>query len=165
MAYVGSITVGAAIPVVATALVGVQASADRISAELSGALALQASMAATPPTFAANLSAAQDIVASLLVAVDPGVDFQVAAIAEAVARLQAELAELTAALAISIELATPGVHLYRYTAPATSIPGQVQSDIGAGVPGVPAETPVDAWLLVASDGSASASLSAILKSS
>lgn len=102
-------TLGEALPAVAS--LEAAAKGD-IAAKLAGAIAAQARITANPPTLAANLQVAQQIVASLQAAVAVGLptaDFQLAALATLIADLQAQLAAL-----LNLRLTEVGVSLYTW---------------------------------------------------
>lgn len=163
MSYVGSLSVGAFVPIAATAVAGAQAQAAQLNAQLTGQLELQAKLTSNPPSIAGQISALQDLIAALQVATG-GTDFQLAAVGVAIAELGTKIAALEGILELSASLAAPGVHLYRASGKIDEAMGEIQTDVGGGVPGAPPEGHHEVWLVVAADGAAQAALKAVLRS-
>ena len=133
--YLGSKTLGDTIP---TGSVAVAAVAADLSAQVAGALAAQASLTITPPTIAADLQTAADIIAGLHLA-PPGIDFQLAAVAALLADIQARLSAIVAFQ--SLFGAT--VWVYGAASKLGSLGSDLQTAIGSGPPvGAPTDDAV-----------------------
>lgn len=143
---VGELSIGAICPLVVGATATVVA---ELQAKLTGCLQLSAQLSVTPPTLSANLSAAAEMLASLTLAVNvslPGIDFQVAAVAELIGQIQG-------ALGILIQLQTilgADLFVYTYLGAASAFGPAVSSAVGGGWPdGSPAASEAEAIVLVA----------------
>jgi hypothetical protein len=105
----GTRTLGACIPGAAALIAA--AKADVLS-KIAGTIEAQARLTAQPPTLAANLQIAQQIVVSLQAAIAigaPVLDLQVAALAKVLAELQAQLAAV-----VALNLDQAGIAVYTY---------------------------------------------------
>lgn len=161
----GSLTLGQCVPLALSASAEMAASVNQVlpevSAKIAGLQALQASLVATPPSLSASLTAAENLVSALNVAISlgmPGVDFQLTAIAAQLAELNVTLGALNARLSLALQyqatLGSPGVFAYQYTGPVGSLGAEVQAELGGGIGGGPPSLPVGAWLFIATDGGA-----------
>jgi hypothetical protein len=128
--FLGGKTLGSAMPDVNAAM-GVFL--NNIQPQITAAVAASARLTVTPPSIATNLVLAEQIVAALQVSVTfPGVDFQLAALADLIATLSGQIAAIAAlqtALGVSIDL-------WAYTGPASgvSLEGQVAPDVQPNAP-------------------------------
>lgn len=106
---IGTRTLGECLPGVLA--LSVKATGD-LNAKIAGIIAAQAQLTVNPPTLAANLAVAQQIVVSLQAAIAiglPTVSLQAAALAQVLAALQADLAAI-----VDLNLGQAGVSLYSY---------------------------------------------------
>ncbi|HEU4403796.1 MAG TPA: hypothetical protein VFS43_00670 [Polyangiaceae bacterium] len=152
----------------------------QLQARLAGLLKLQAQLALKPPSIAASLATAAKVVAGLtasLQASPPVVSgtAQLAAVAEAVVLLKAEIEALLAQLAqlapllelsaeLSAALSGGALVFYAYEGPLDDLGPAVDASVASGqTGGVPPGDPVRAVVAVAAraDAGASASLSAV----
>jgi hypothetical protein len=159
--YLGSLTLGGAMPQSLTAVAALTGSINlelpSIAARLEGLLAAQASITISPPTLATRLTAALGIVAALQAAIElglPTIDGNLFLIAGLIADLQVELGALQANLALAsafdLQLGNAGVHAYTYTGRADGLVPGVSSVIGAALPGGDPSDHVGAIVLAAS---------------
>src|SRR5690606_12133709 len=116
--HVGTMTLGSALPTAATAQLELDASIAVVLPEIQAKLAALVAVNLVPPTLAASLDTALQIVANIEAAISlgaPPLDFQAAAVYELIATLQGQLVDLQASLAFSASLAltlgASGVHL------------------------------------------------------
>lgn len=130
--FLGGKTLGAAMPEVdaATALF-----INGIQPRLAGALAASARISVTPPTLAAQLATAEQLVAAIQAAIViglPTVNIQIAALAQLIAELQGQLAAISA---LQLALGT-SIDLWAYTGPAAavSLEGQVAPNVQPNAP-------------------------------
>jgi hypothetical protein len=171
--YVGSLNLGAAIPVALQAQVGLDAavavSLPDISAKLAGWIALQAQLILTPPSLGGQITAVGDLLLQLEASVSlglPDVDFQLAAAAGIIAELEATLGALQAQVAFSASLSAlfgvGGIHAYHVESTAGQVGADLQAVLSAGIPG--ADSGVEAYgvLLVATTSAGRAALQATL---
>lgn len=156
ISFLGSLTMAQVAPFAVFAQASINASAaaalPAVQAQVTGLLAAQASISASPPSITAALSVAQQLVVGIEAAIAvgvPSVDFQASVIASALAQLQTQLAGLQAAIAFSFP--NPGgIFAYSY---AGSV-GALGTDIsGATIGGFPGGAPGDACnaLLIATE--------------
>lgn len=145
-AYVGALSLGQACPVALAASAQLSASVGLVlpglQAQLTGLLALQASIAVSPPSLATNLSLAQQLVAGLTVAISaglPGVDFQALAVAGQLAAIQAQIGSLSGVASlggtIAALLGAVGVYVYAYSGTADGIGPAMSAATSSGFPG------------------------------
>jgi hypothetical protein len=143
--YLGSRSLGQCVPLALQAQLGIDASVGivlpQITAQIEGAIELQANLTLNPPTLAANLQAALGLVAALEASIAigaPSVSFQLAAVAELLAKLQADLGALNAQLAFSanlgLVLGVGGVLGYAYSGSADGISDAAQNAFSGGLP-------------------------------
>jgi len=163
--YVGSLTLGQCVPIAVRASASIAASVafvlPSLSAKLAGLLALQASLTLTPPSLTGNLQAALNLVSSLQASIGlglPGVDFQLAAVAAALAEVQAQLAAIgvqaTFQAELDVILGTPGLHAWAYTGDADQLGPEFTAATSDGFPGGQGSDQAVAWIFAASDGGA-----------
>jgi hypothetical protein len=153
-AYIGSMTVGSAMPMVAMAQANLSASLGSqiasLEAQISGTLVV------TPPTLAASLDAAMQLVAGIEAMISAGLILpSVTIVADVLVRLNASLGLLQASLAFSVELgnllASAGVYAWTYE-------GAVGGLVPGGIPGEGSTQPVWGIVLAAGAGAAQTSL-------
>lgn len=143
--YRGQISIAGLCPIVVECNALILA---ELQAKLAGVLALSVQLSITPPTLAANLDIAVELVAALTASIEiglPGIDFQIAAVAALVAQLQLNLALL---LSLDVLL---GATLMAYTweGPANELGPAVTSEFAVELPdGTSSYAPVNAILLV-----------------
>ncbi len=159
--YLGSFTLGGAMPQATSLRVALDASIGvvlpELQAKLTGLLALQARIAVSPPDLTAKLNAALAAVAALQAAISVGLptaSLQVTVIADLVARIQADIGDLNVNLSLSADIAAllgaAGVHAYKYTGAASGLGPQLSSTIGTTLPGGQSTDQVGAVLLASS---------------
>lgn len=156
--YLGSLTVGGAMPGAAIAI-------DAALPDIQARLAALAAFTPTAGSFAANLSLAQGIVANIQACMSaglqpPSIDAQLAAVAALVADLTAQL---NVALEFTNALAVGGVHAYRYSGQAGSLGSEFQAELSGGFPGGSGSDATNAILLAATVPAAWAALAKVLK--
>lgn len=134
-AYVGSMSVGGAIPLAATAQAQLDASLGVLLAEmqakLTGAIEAHAQLVITPPSLSAGFTAAMDLVANLQALIDlglPSASINLEAALAVIAELRVKLGVLEAAASFAAELsgilASAGVYVWTYSgAPGGLVPG------------------------------------------
>jgi hypothetical protein len=123
-----------------------------LNAQLTGALALQAQVAITPPTLAVQLAALLKVVAQLEASIAlglPGISFSASAAAALVAKIEAEIGVLFELTAL---LMGASVFVYSYSGGTVSTIG---SDLSSAIatsppPGLIGSSPVTGLLLGAS---------------
>lgn len=101
-------------------LAAVAKSKADLAAKIAGIIEAQARLTVNPPTFAANLAIAEQIVAALTASISlglPSLDLQVATLGALLVDLQAQLDAL---LAINLSAAGVSVYLYEGEQQATS---------------------------------------------
>lgn len=141
----GSLSLGQCVPLAVTAEGAITASVNvslpQIQAQIAGLLQAQINLSVNPPTLAASLSTALQIVTSLEAAIAvglPSVDFQVTAVAALLAKLQVTLGSLTAQLGISANLGlilgSPGVAAYAYSGTVGDLGPAVTTATAGGLP-------------------------------
>jgi hypothetical protein len=167
----GEVTFGQALPIGLQASAAISASVGlvlpQITAQIEGLIELSARLTLTPPTLAANLTAALALVAALEASISvgaPGIDFQLAAVAELLASLQLSLGALNAQLAFALSLdvlfGTGGVLMYAYSGTADGITAAAQSAF-ASLPGVDPATEVGGVFLIATTPGAATAMDLI----
>lgn len=140
----GTISLGAAIPLLATAQLtgdtGISVSLGEVQAKLDAIVALAAKLTITPPSLAASLLAALDIVAGLEAAISagyPDVSPDLTMLVAAIADLTAALGDLTASASfmasLAVTLGTGGIAVYSYSGEQEGIAAAAQQAItGSG---------------------------------
>ena len=167
MSYMGSLTLGQAIPMAATAALELDTSIGLVlpdvQARVTGLLALSIAPA---PSLQALIDSATAMLAALnalLVAPLPDADATAAALLE----LQTTLGALTASLGFSASLGsllgTAGVHYYVYAGAANELSGQLGSLLSGGLPGgAGGSEHIAGAILLANDGGAISALQTVL---
>lgn len=158
VSYLGSLTVGAAMP-------GAVAAIDATLPDLQARMAALASFAPSTGSFSANLSLANQIVASIQAAITagiepPSIDAQLAAVAALIADLEASL---SFALEIVEAFGVAGIHAYRYSGQAGNLGTEFQAELSGGFPGGTATDATNGILLATTVPAAFAALAKILK--
>lgn len=160
----GQLTLGACVPT-ALAAVGVADASialtlPQLEAQVAGLLELQASLVITPPSIAASIALAQQLIVSLQAALTlPGAELNLSAIAAAIAALQVTMGGLQAQLALvaglSLTLGTPGIWAFARTGPVGTFGQDFAAEFGGGLPdsGDP-NLPTYALVFIASDAGA-----------
>lgn len=166
LTFLGSQSLGAICPFAVTTVNGMIALLlPKLSAQLAGLLALQASLSVSPPTLSANLSVATQLLATLQASVRlglPGIDFQVSAVAALLAKLQIDIAGLV----LPPIFATAGIDLYAYDGTPADFGGLVAAQLGGGLPGgTPPAGHCNALLLVAESPAVWAAMQTFFKAS
>lgn len=170
VSHLGSVTLGAAVPAALAAQgsidLAVGVSLPEIQAKLAGLLAANL----VPPTLAASLTTALQVVAGIQAAITlglPPIDFQAAAIAEVIVLLQDQLALLQAQASFSIALGTTlgasGIHLCKYEGEVGQFGTQLQQECSDGFPGGSASDETLALILAGTTPEAIAALIAMFK--
>lgn len=147
LAYIGSMTVGAAVPG-AMAKIGLlvpdlQAQVDALVAFSPGEISL-----------AANLALAEQIVLDLKAAIQlgvtpPSISAQLAIVAAQLGVLRARLELITGFTGL---MATAGLHAYSYTGQANQLGPQLSTELTAGLPGGQPTDQVAAVIFAANAG-------------
>jgi phage tail protein X len=142
---VGELTIAGLCPLVVEANAAVLA---ELQAKLAGCLSLQASLTVTPPTLAANLELATQLVASLTAAIEvglPGVDFQLTVVAALIASIQGQLEALLALQA----LMGATVIVWEYGGPASALGPALTSALAVELPdGTPSASAVNGLVVL-----------------
>jgi hypothetical protein len=163
---VGQLTLGACVPIAATANAALSAQLNvrlpDVEARLAGALAAQAKLAVSLPSLAARIDALLAMVARLQALLElglPEVTIDLSVMAAAIAALQADLGSINASVAVSaaigLQLGVPGVWAYSYVGTPGTYGPDFAAEIGAGLPssGDP-NLPIYAVTFIASDAGA-----------
>jgi hypothetical protein len=126
---VANVSVGATSPALGSL---VAQAVGGLSAQVAGALALQASVSISPPTIAARIEAAANLLASLQASIDlPVVNISVGVMAEVVVSLQAQLELL---LKLQEVMLTAGVYVFTHHGLAPTFGGEMQAKISPIAP-------------------------------
>jgi hypothetical protein len=157
VAYVGSLSIGDAVPgaatVAAAGVAGISAALPDITARLEAL----AAFAPLPVDFTAQLVLAQQMLASVQLGISlgipvPSIAAQIAAIVALVAELSAALAAINAQLEIIVDfqalLGAAGIHAYAYAGDTDQLGPELTAELAAGVPGGAASDPANALVLV-----------------
>lgn len=170
-AVLGSYTLGECLPIAVSAKGALDASLGiqlpELNAKIAGMLAAQAALTLSPPTLAASLSAALDLVANLQESIAlglPSASINLAVVAGIVAELNASLGALNAQVALSAGFAATfgvgGVRLIRADGPIETIGADLAGVLPSlGAPGADAH----ALVLAAVDSDAWAAIETALK--
>ena len=158
LTYLGGMSVGALVP-------GIMPSYGLLVAELQTKLAAQIQMVARlrvkPPTLVANLAMALQMVAALQAAISlgmPGVDFQIAMCAKAIALIRAKLTIL-----LGLPFATAGIHAYAYDGDAFSFGAAVAAETSGGLPGGTPRDHINGVMYLTDVGAAWGAMGLVLK--
>lgn len=156
LTYLGSLTVGAAIPLLLAAQLQLSLSLGPIMAELTAKLAaalkLSVSLAIKPPSIAVSLQLALALVAQLQAGfTPPSINFGVSAVLQLIAELQLKIGLLQVALSLALQLeglmGAAGVHAFVYEGPISGLP-TAMGGVSAST-GLPASTVVYAPIFMA----------------
>ena len=163
--HVGSMTLGSALPTALAAQGAIDASIGLVLPEIQAKLAGLLAVNLIPPTIAASLTTALQLVANIQAAITvgaPAVDIQLAAVAQLIAELQAQIVSLQAQLAfsatLSATLGASGIHLYSYDGEAGELGSELQAELSGGFPG---GQPSDATFAMLAAGTTPAAIAAI----
>lgn len=141
--YVAQANIGTLTTLSVTATVGVIAD---LEARLNGLIELAVQLSIHPPSFSTSFELLTGFLAALEAMVSlnlPGVDFQIAALADLIARLNAKL-DLLASLSLALGGAA-GVFVYTYSGPGSNLGSEITSALGSGWPdGSPASSHANA---------------------
>jgi hypothetical protein len=172
MTYLGSETLSATIPLLASAAasigLAVGTSMPQVSASIAGIIAAEAQIALNPPTLAANISVANQLVVSIQAAIDlglelPSLSVQLGIMAAVVADLTIQLGILQAQVDLAANilsvLATGGVHLYVYDGVVSALGSSCPTSLPGGAP----TDHVNALILATSSGATWSGISACMK--
>jgi|GEM_PF-4258399 len=143
VARLGELSIGAAVPLLATFHASLQAAIGfalpELQAKLAGLAQVSAALTIAPPDLTGTISAALATVASLQAAVSgPTVTLEITAIASLIAELGVQLATIEAAAALSIPSAS--LSLYAFEGPTGSFGAELQTALNEDLPGAPANT-------------------------
>jgi hypothetical protein len=128
-----------------------------LSAQVAGAVALQASVTLSPPTLAARIEAAANLLASLQASIDlPTVNVSVGIMGEVIVSLQAQLSLL---LQLQNIMLTAGVYVFTHHGLAPTFGGEMQAKIN---PIAPPQNMVHSVTFLATDPAVFEALGAIL---
>ncbi len=171
LTYLGSLTIGVAIPVLLSAQLSITAAFGpllvELNAKLAGYLALAVKIGIKPPSLFASIDLAAKIAASLSAALavgftPPSIDFSASAVAVLIADLQIKIGLLNAALNLALQLgslnATAGVHAFVYEGTIAGLPAAMGTISGST--GLPTGTVVYAQIFMA-DASVAATKTAL----
>jgi hypothetical protein len=146
LTFLAQLNIGTLCPSILDATASITA---QFNAQLNGLIALAASIAASPPSLAGNVSIAADLTASLnaaLMVTLPGVSFQLAAVAKLIATINAQISAL-AALTVAFTGAS-GVFAYTYSGPGDGLGPAVTTALSSGWPdSTPLTAPANALVL------------------
>lgn len=141
---IGSLSVGQLCPLLLASQAQLTANVNvllpQIQAQITGLLALQANLVATPPNIASMLAQAEALVAAILAAIAQGippVSLQITAVAAALAQLNVTLGQLTASLtfAAGFPLGATGIAAYAYTGTVGAMGSAITAAMSSGLPG------------------------------
>jgi hypothetical protein len=117
-----------------------------LTAKLDGAVALQLAVGLSPPTLAARIEAAENLLASLKSSVDlPVVNVSASVMADVIVSLQAQLKVL---VDLQNALLTAGVYVFTHHGLAPTFGGEMQAKIS---PVAPAQNQVHSVTFLATD--------------
>ncbi len=164
LTYLGSATVGAWVPSLDATIV---ATLPDLQAQLAGAIALAAQLTVSPPTIAASLTFATDMVAAINAQITAGIVFpslsaQLSAISSLVATITATVNLL---LAFEAALGTAGVHGYAFSGQASALGPELTVATSGGFPGGGPTDNANALVLATTSPAAWAALSVVLQTS
>jgi hypothetical protein len=167
VSYEGSLTLAQAIPMALDAQVALGDTASTaipdVQARVDGLLALSLQ---PPPNLLSLIAGAEATLAGLQAMLTVPLP-DAGATASALADLQVQLAELSAALAFSVSfgalLATPGIHYYLYAGRADQVGSELGAVLSAGLPGGGPAEHIAGCILLANDASAIAAMQAVMR--
>lgn len=129
--YLAQQNIGGIMPILIDASFG---TINSLNAQLNGCLALSASLAISPPSFTTSLSLLAELKASLQASLSvtlPGISFQLAAIAGAVAKINATISLLAT---VSASLAGGSVMIFSYSGTGAGLGPAITSALAASWP-------------------------------
>lgn len=151
--YLGGMTIGAAIPVLASAELAITAAfaplLAELNAKLAGYTALGVKVGLQPPALNASALLAAKIAASLAASVTagftpPSVNFAAAAVLALSKKIEAQIGLLKTAMSLATQLASlnakGGVHLFVYEGTLSNLPSATANIQGAA--GLPPSLPI-----------------------
>jgi hypothetical protein len=166
-AYLGSKTLGQALPLALAAEVNIAGAVGiglpEISGKIAGLLNVQAALTISPPDLSGTIAAVAQVAVALQAAISgPTVTLQVGAIAALLVELNIQLGQLNAYLAFDMQLGTAGIHMYSFTGRADELGPALQGLLGLGPPGSFPDSETGAVLFVAVAPSARLALGAFV---
>lgn len=169
--HLGTLNLGEAAPTALAAQGALDATIGVALPDIQAKLAGLLSVNVLPPTLAASLNTALQLVANIQAAIVvgvPPVDFQLAALADLIGSLQGQLAALQSQVAFSaalgVTLGAAGIHMYGYTGEAGSLGNEFQGQLSGGFPGGQPTDDTYAVMLAATTPAARAALQGFFKS-
>ena len=142
--YVGSMSIGVAVPAGLSACVAGTAGINLALPDIEARLAALASFSPSLGSFAVDLELANQMIASINAAISvgitpPSISVQLALIAGLIADLSAQIVSINAQLSIIVDisglLATAGLHVYSYRGAVGSFGGTFTTELSSGFPG------------------------------
>ena len=170
--YLGSLSIGAAVPGAAALAAAGQAGINLALPDIQARLAALVQFTPQPVDFQAQLILAQQIVASIEAAIalglaPPSIDAQLAIVAALVAELEAAIANVHAQLTIIVDIAallgTAGVHAYAYSGRADDLGGEFAAELVGGFPGGGPTDSTNALLLATTSGATWTAMQGVFK--
>lgn len=145
LTYLAEMNLGALCPLCVTSTAGVIAG---LHAQLNGLVALAANLTLHPPSFTTSLTLAAQLTSTLNAAISlglPGVSFQLAAVAKAVAALNANLSLLAS---LTASLGGAGAFVWSYSGTGAGLGPAITSALSGGWPdGTSSSTAANALVL------------------
>lgn len=149
LAYQGKLEIGAICPIVVT---GTADAAAQLQANLTGALALEASLSITPPSVAEQITILTEFLAQLTAGVTlgvPSVSFNLAACTDLIASINASIGVLVTLQGL---LGTAGVFAYTYDGAADALGAALTTELATQWPdGTPSTDHANAVILGTTD--------------
>lgn len=171
--YVGSLSIGDAVPGAASAAVAGVAGINGALPDITARIAALLAFTPTPVSFSAQLALAQQTVVSIQAAIaggfsPPDISAQIAAVAAELAALQASALAVQAQLAIVVAfqglLTSAGVHAYAYNGQAGNLGSEFSAELAGGLPGGSGPTEaINALVLATNIGATWAAMSSVFK--
>jgi hypothetical protein len=170
--HLGSLTVGQAAPGGLALAAAGTAGIGLALPDLQARLTALASFAPSPPSITTDIALAQQIIASLQLALTvgiqpPSMDVQIAMVAALIATLSATIVSIDAQLSIIANLTnvlnTAGVHAYTFNGLANQLGPQMATELSGGFPGGSATDATNAVVLATTVAPAWAAMSAFFK--
>lgn len=164
VAYLGSLTLGAAVPSLPLAI---GASLPTVQGQIAGLLAAQLQLNASPPSLAGFIADLNALLANLtnMLALGipiPTLSVQLAAVAAALVSLQAQASLL---LGYQSALGAAGVFAYAYTGQASALGAGFSTELASGFPGGSSADATNALLLATTTPAAWAAIQSIMRTS
>lgn len=171
VSYLGSVTLGQALPIAVSAQAQLSIALDSALAELTGKLEGALNVAASllaPPALTATITATLQVLASMQLDVGAsGGVLQLTAVLALLAEVELQLVALDAAVDLSAaliaQLAVAGIHLYTFSGPANTFGPELTAATAAGFPGGGLSDNANAVVLATSSTSAWAAMQASIK--